>query len=118
MININKKTTLILFAVLFCVSLALNVWQAYQFSVVSRAYIGQDMNGRVLSFTKMFVHDILMANTEIGFDTRLALETSVRSLADQQIFDQWQKFVKATAKEDASSQAKILLDLLLKKIAQ
>ena len=118
MININKKVILILFAVLFCASLAFNGWQAYQLSIVSRAYGVQEMNVKVLNFTKMFVRDILMANTEIGFDTRLTLETSVRSLNDQQIFDQWQKFVKATIKEDASNQAKILLDLLLKKITR
>lgn len=66
----------------------------------------------------MFVEDILMADTEISFDTRLTLETAVRGLNDQQVFDQWQKFTKTTTKEEASNEAKNLLDLLVKKIGR
>ena len=64
----------------------------------------------------MFVHDILMANKDIDFDTRLSLETAVRALNDQDIFNQWTRFTKVTEKEDASYEAKVLLDLLIKKI--
>lgn len=119
MINITpKKAILILFAILFCLSLAFNGWLFYQLSAVARAYEAQQTNTNILDFTKMFVEDVLMANTEIDFDTRLVLETSVRNLNDQQIFDQWQRFTKTTTKEGASNEAKILLDLLVKKIAR
>jgi len=46
------------------------------------------------------------------------LETTVRSLNDSAIFEQWQAFVKAQTKEDASQQAKQLLNLLVKKISK
>jgi DNA topoisomerase VI subunit A len=119
MINIStKKAILILFAVLFCLSLAFNGWLIYQVSLIAHAYEAQQTNTRTLDFTKMFVEDVLMADKEIDFDTRLTLETAVRGLNDQQIFDQWQKFTKSTTKEDASNQAKILLDSLVKKIAK
>jgi hypothetical protein len=64
----------------------------------------------------MFVEDVLMANTEIDFNTRLSLETAVRALNDQDIFNQWEKFTNSTTQIDSSNQAKILLDLLIKKI--
>lgn len=119
MINITpKKAILIFLAFLLCLSLGFNAWLAYQVSVIANAYEAQQVNARVLSFTSMFVEDVLMADKEIDFDTRLALETAVRSLDDQQIFNQWQKFTKTTTKEEASNEAKILLDLLVKKIGQ
>jgi len=117
MINLKIKRAILLVCVaLFVVSLALNGWLAYQLSIVMHAYQLEQGDARVLAFANMFVEDVLMANKEIDFDTRLSLETAVRGLNDQQIFDQWQSFTKAQTKEDASTQAKELLDLLIKKI--
>ena len=113
-----KKALLIIFAFLFCVSLGFNGWLGYQLSLIVRAYEAQAINTKTLEFTRMFVEDILMADTEISFDTRLTLETAVRGLNDQQVFDQWQKFTKTTTKEEASNEAKNLLDLLVKKIGR
>ena len=112
----NKKIILIVFIFLFCVSLMLNCWLGYQLFTTLRAYNLQQIDAKVLSFTEMFVEDVLMATKEIDFDTRLSLETAVRSLNDQDILKQWQRFTKAEIKEDSSSEAKILLDLLVKKI--
>ena len=114
--NTSKKAILIFLIILFCASLAFNGWLAYQLSIVLHAYRVQQIDARILSFTSMFVEDVLMAHKEIDFDTRLSLETTVRSLNDQQIFDQWQRFTKAQTKEDSSNEAKILLDLLIKRI--
>lgn len=111
-----KKAILAVSVILFCASLALNLWLAYQLSTVLSAYNSQQTDSRVLAFTNMFVEDVLMANKEIDFDTRLSLETAVRGLNDQDIFNQWQKFTKAETKEDSSREAKFLLDLLIKKI--
>lgn len=113
-----KKAILILLIVLFCASLVFNGWLVYQLSIAMKAYQAQQSNARILSFTDMFVEDILLANKEIDFDTRLSLETAVRSLNDQQIFNQWQRFTKSESKEDSSTEAKILLNLLIKKIKQ
>lgn len=114
--SINKKVLIIGFAVLFFISLALNVWQANQLLIALRVYQTQQLNEKILSFCHMFVQKVLMADKEIDFDTRLALETAVRDLNDQVVFDQWQRFTKSETKEEASNEVKILLDLLVKKI--
>ena len=116
MINVNKKAISIFFIVLFCLSLAANGWLAYLLYQAASISQVQQLNKNVLFFVNMFVEKVLMADREIDFDTRLELETTVRNLNDQQIFDQWQAFTKAQTKEDASQQAKQLLNLLVKKI--
>ena len=116
MININKKTILLFFILILCLSLVANGWLAYLLYQAVSISKAQQLNNNVLSFADMFVERVLMADKEIDFDTRLELETTVRSLNDQQIFDQWQAFTKAETKEDASQQAKQLLNLLIKKI--
>ncbi len=117
MITIStKKAILILLIVSLCVSLAVNGWMIYLVYQTVNVFQAQQVNNGVLSFTNMFIKKVLMADKEIDFDTRLTLETTVRSLNDQQIFDQWQAFTKAQTKEDASAQAKQLLNLLVKKI--
>lgn len=111
-----KKISKILLVVIFCTSLILNVWFSYQINNIFTAYQSVQFNTKILAFTDMFVKDVLMANKEVDLETRLALETAVRSLGDQDIFDQWQRFTKATTKEDASSQVKIFLNLLIGKM--
>ena len=119
MINITrKKAIFIFFIALLCLSLAVNGWLAYLFYQSVKAYQAQQINIRTLSFADMFVEKVLLAEREIDFDTRLTLEAAVRSLNDQQIFDQWQEFTKAQTREEASDQAKQLLNLLIKKIKQ
>lgn len=112
----NKKTILIIFISLFCVSLIANGWLYYQLYTVMQIYNLQQKDAKILDFTGMFIEDVLMANKEIDFDTRLSLETAVRALSDGDIFSQWQRFVKSSTKETSSTEAKILLDLLIKKI--
>lgn len=112
----SKKIIQIILIVLFCISLALNGWLGYQLKMALNAYSFQQNDAKVLSFTNMFVEGVLMANKEIDFDTRLALETAVRGLNDTDIFSQWQRFVKTSTKEDSSNEAKILLNLLVKKL--
>jgi hypothetical protein len=117
MFNINiKKIAIVFFALFFCVSLVFNGWMVYQLSMALKVNELKQNNAKVLNFTGMFVEDVLMASQDIDFDTRLTLETAVRSLNDQDIFSQWQRFTKASDKELASNEAKILLDLLINKI--
>ena len=63
----------------------------------------------------MFEEKVLLSNKEIDFDTRLSLETAVRNLNDQEVFNQWEKFTNSQTKEDATAQAKALLELLIQK---
>jgi hypothetical protein len=112
----TKKAILILLVVLLCISVVANGWMIYLIYQSVNTFQSQKNNNSVLSFTSMFVEKVLMADKEIDFDTRLELETTVRSLNNQQIFDQWQAFTKAETKEDASQQAKQLLNLLVRNI--
>lgn len=70
----------------------------------------------VLEFTKNFVDKVLRAKEEVSFDDRLKLETMVRALNDQEVLNQWKKFVESTTAPEAQSQMKALLSLLLQKI--
>jgi hypothetical protein len=57
----------------------------------------------------------LFSNKEIDFDSRLTLETTVRSLNDEEVFKQWERFTGCQTKEEATIEAKALLRLLIKK---
>lgn len=69
----------------------------------------------ILAFRNMFTEKVLLAEKEVDFDSRMSLETAVRSLADKEIFDLWQEFVKSQTKEQATAGAKKLLSLLIQK---
>lgn len=76
----------------------------------------QKINKKVLAFTNLFIKDVLQANSEIDFDTRLSLENLVRDLNDQAILDQWQKFTEAKTPTQAQLEVKNLLEMLIGKI--
>jgi len=73
------------------------------------------INQNVLEFRDSFLKNIILSDKEVDFDTRLELETSVRNLNDVDILKQWQKFTKSQLKEDVSSEAEKLLNLLIEK---
>lgn len=77
----------------------------------------QKVNLRILSFTNLFIEQVLMSSREVDFNTRLTLETMVRNLNDKDILAQWKNFTQAPDAATASTQAKKLLDLLIKKIS-
>jgi hypothetical protein len=116
-----EKRTIIraILAIIFTFSVLCNVLLSYGFSKSQTDLISarenQQFNLKVLEFRNLFTRAIILSSTEVDFDTRLALETSVRALNDQEIFGQWKKFTAAKTKEDASLQAKQLLELLIEK---
>jgi hypothetical protein len=74
-------------------------------------------NEKVLEFFKLFIKDVLKAETEVSFDTRLKLETAVRNLGDEDILNQWQKFVDSKTETEAQEEVKKLLEILVNKIS-
>lgn len=110
-----KQIGLDILIVLFCISLAVNGYLVFLTVKLNQAYQSQQVNQKVLTFRNMFTEKVLLANAEVDFDTRLTLETAVRNLNDQEIFDQWTIFTKAETKEEASAEAKKLLHLLVQK---
>lgn len=109
----------IIFIAIFCVSVlanfALGFYIVNNLETIKRYSLAREASNKNIAFTSMFIEKVLMAKKDIDFDTRLSLETAVRNLNDQEVFDQWQKFTKATDKEDAGNQAKELLNLLVEK---
>lgn len=73
-------------------------------------------NGKVISFSRLFIDNVLKAGKEVDFDTRLKLENAVRDIKDDEILAQWDKFTKSQTEEGAQDEVKNLLDLLMKKI--
>ena len=75
-----------------------------------------ETNRKVLDFAKMFIDDVLKSDGEIDFDTRLKLESAVRSLEDKTIFDAWQRFTGSSTERQAQDAVKDLLSVLVAKI--
>ena len=114
--KMNKKTFFISLVCAFAViSLAFNVTLVFIIVKNSQIYQQQQVKTKILDFRNMFEEKVLLSNKEIDFDTRLSLETAVRNLNDQEVFNQWEKFTNSQTKEDATAQAKALLELLIQK---
>jgi hypothetical protein len=111
----TKKALVIILIVFCCISLAVNGYLIFYVVKLNQAYQTRQVNEKVLAFRNMFTEKVLLSDKEVDFDTRLALETAVRGLNDQEIFDQWQAFTKAQTREEASAEAKKLLHLLVQK---
>lgn len=74
------------------------------------------LNEKVLNFASMFIREVLQADGEVDFETRLSLETAVRNLGDEEILAQWQKFVESKTEAGAQDEVKNLLELLVSKV--
>jgi hypothetical protein len=113
-LNIRKIFWLAAIGV-FCLSIFFNIWLFVQLKKFVDMYNAQEVNEKVLAFRNMFTQDVLLSDREVNFDTRLALETAVRNINDQEIFNQWEAFTKSSTKEEATYQAKKLLNILIRK---
>jgi len=96
----DKKTIFItLLCVLFVVSLAVNGFLVFVLTKNQASLEQLEVSKKILDFRNMFTQDVLLSNKEIDFDTRLAMETSVRNLNNPEIFSQWQKFTNSQTKK-------------------
>ena len=76
----------------------------------------QNFNGKVLSFTQLFIEKVLKSDTEVDFETRLKLENAVRDLDDLEILNKWQIFIESQTEAEAQENVKNLLEILINKI--
>lgn len=76
----------------------------------------RQINENILDFAKIFINQVLRAEKEIDFETRLKLEYAVRDLGDKEILEQWDNFVNSKTESEAQEQVKNLLELLVNKI--
>ena len=77
----------------------------------------QQINEKILDFTNLFIDKVLKAEVEVSFEERLQLENAVRALEDDQILNQWNKFVESKTEEEAQKEVKNLLEMLVTKIS-
>lgn len=77
---------------------------------------GRGISERNLEFTKLFIDDVIRAQGEIDFETRLKLESAVRNLEDAEVLAQWSKFVESKTGDEAQREIKNLLGMLINKI--
>ena len=111
----NKKIFIIALVVVFCVSLAFNVYLIFM-NVKNQNTLNQyQANRNIMNFRNEFEEKILLSDQEVDFNTRLVLETGVRSLNDPEILKQWEVFTGSQTKDEATKQAKVLLELLIRK---
>jgi len=115
----NKVITLILILVLLAGNLVLG-FKYYsvqkELGLVKQMLKTQQFNDKVLGFTTLFISKVLKAEKEVSFEDRLKLENAVRDIEDQDIFDQWQKFIQSKTEDQAQQEVKNLLEMLVKKI--
>ncbi len=116
----NQKTILIFMLLLLIIS---NTFWLYRYSHLQKELSEsknivkvQQVNEKVLNFLKLFIKDVLKAEKEVDFETRLKLENAVRDIQDQEILNQWNKFVQSQTEDEAQRNVKDLLELLVNKI--
>jgi hypothetical protein len=116
----DKKKIIAAIVIILLVGNVFFAWKYYsanqQLAAEKKIADSQKKNVGVSEFSKMFVAEVLKAQGEVSFDTRLKLENAVRQLNDKDILDQWNKFVKSPNENDAQNEVKSLLELLVNKI--
>lgn len=117
----SKQTKIL--SIIILILIASNVFFAMKYfsaqkelSQIETIANSKNTNEKVLNFTKLFITQVLRADGEVDFETRLKLENAVRELNDQNILAQWQKFVESETEEEAQEEVKNLLGMLVNKI--
>lgn len=93
------------------------VWLKIDFNQLQKTVKIQQTNQKTLEFANFFVDKVLLSSQQVSFEERLQMENMVRDINDQQILDQWNKFVKSDRNEDVQKELVNLLKLLLSKIS-
>lgn len=76
----------------------------------------EEGEGKFLAFGQLFIKDVLEAENEIDFETRLKLENAVRDLNDEELLNQWKLFVASQDEASAQKEIRNLLKILMNKI--
>jgi hypothetical protein len=73
-------------------------------------------NERIVNFLKLFITNVLKAEGEVDFETRLKLENTIREIQDKEVLDQWIKFTESKTEAEAQKNIKDLLEILINKL--
>jgi len=83
---------------------------------INQYIVSREQGREVLQFLKLFTARVIKAEGQVSFDDRLILEDAVRNLRDQELWDQWQKFLNSQTSDEAQTNLRDLLDALLTRI--
>jgi len=117
--NNNRVFVIMIFGVLLIASVyfGLNYFLASnELGKIQSFQAKVELNQKVLNFSSMFIHEVLDAEKEVGFETRLSLENAVRDLKDPVILSEWQNFTNSKTEKEAQDSVRRLLALLIDKI--
>lgn len=112
----NKHLYFILVAVLLAGNLFFGFQYFSQLSAMRSSEAKAELNGKVRDFALMFIRDVLQAEGEVDFETRLKLENTVRDLGDAEIKAEWKNFTDSKTEVGAQESVKKLLEILVTKI--
>jgi len=73
-------------------------------------------NGKILTFTKLFVKSVLKSDGEVPLSEVLKLENAARDINNKPIYEEWQKFVNAKSPLEAQIEVKNLLEMLVDRV--
>lgn len=117
----NSKKILIALLAVFVLTSAYLLSQVFLLKIglreANKNIKAQQLNEKIVVFAQLFIDKVLSGQAEISFEDRLQLENAVRGLNDQEIFNQWQKFVKSGADQEGQQNLSKLLKLLVTKIS-
>ncbi len=118
----NSKTKVMIGFVIILL-IVISIVLGFKYFALQKNYLAtqtvleeRKMNERNLEFTKLFIDEVIRAQGEINFETRLKLESAVRNLGDEEILAQWSKFVESKTGDDAQKEVKNLLGMLIDKV--
>ncbi len=119
--NTNKSKNILIITI--SILIIGNVFFYYKYLVTNKelnqvkvVLQGQKTNEQIVAFNKLFIRDVLKSDTEVSFEKRLELENAVRSLKDNEIITQWQKFTESKTEVQAQIEVKNLLEILANKM--
>lgn len=111
--NYSMVIICLLLAVL-CAFLGVKYYYSQQEAESMKEVVGDYQDSKkIIEFTDMFVADVLQAEGEVDFETRLKLENAVRDLNNKEIFNAWQSFVNSQTEAAAQENVESLLALLV-----
>ena len=119
--NILTKRNGIIFLILVLVCSLIVLFGQYVV-VMQKQKIDQETlklyqyNGKILTFTKLFVKSVLKSDGAVPLSEVLKLENAARDINNKPIYDEWQKFVNAKSPAQAQMEVKILLETLVDRV--
>jgi hypothetical protein len=118
--NISSKR---IYVWVIIILLAGNIAWGFEYIALNNSYkeisiLGNksESNNTILTFTRMFIDEVIKTNKEVDFDTRLKLENAVRDTKDAEVLSAWKMFIDSKTEIEAQNNVKNLLGILINKI--